>query len=89
MTSLFHEAMTSVINIRWVLGTPSLGTKRPEREADHSLQLVPRSKNEWSYTSTAQYTFIAWCSAKKSTGTTLTKEMPLMKLQGKGVPELN
>jgi hypothetical protein len=31
---------------------------------------VPRSKNEWSYTSTPQYAFIAWLSAK-STGTTL------------------
>jgi len=29
----------------------SLGVKRPGREADHSL-LVPRSKNQWSYTST-------------------------------------
>jgi hypothetical protein len=26
--------------------------------------LVPRSKNEWSYTSTPQYTFMAWCSVK-------------------------
>jgi preprotein translocase subunit SecG len=25
--------------------------KRPGREADHSPHLVPRSKNEWSYTS--------------------------------------
>jgi hypothetical protein len=36
------------------------------------LRLVPRSKNAWSYTSTPQYGFIAWCSVKKSTGTTLT-----------------
>jgi hypothetical protein len=28
------------------------------------LHLVPRSKNEWSYTSTPQYTFIRWCSDK-------------------------
>jgi hypothetical protein len=26
---------------------------------------VPRSKNEWSYTSTPQYAFMAWCSVKK------------------------
>jgi len=34
------------------------------------LHLVPRSKNEWSYTSTPQYAFMAWCLVK-STGTTL------------------
>jgi hypothetical protein len=28
------------------------GVKRPEHEADTHLRLVPRSKNEWSYTST-------------------------------------
>jgi hypothetical protein len=28
------------------------------------LHLVPRSKNEWSYTSTPQYTFMAWCSVE-------------------------
>jgi hypothetical protein len=32
---------------------------------------MPRSKNAWSYTSTPQYFFMAWCSVKKSTGTTL------------------
>jgi hypothetical protein len=34
------------------------------------LFLVPRSKNAWSYTSTPQYAFMAWCSVVKSTGTT-------------------
>jgi hypothetical protein len=33
-------------------------------EADHSPHLVPRLKNEWSYTSTLQYAFMAWCSVK-------------------------
>jgi hypothetical protein len=33
---------------QWVSGALSLGVKRPEREADHSPNLVPRSKNEWS-----------------------------------------
>jgi hypothetical protein len=28
------------------------------------LHLVPRSKNEWSYTSTPQYAFMAWCLVK-------------------------
>jgi hypothetical protein len=40
------------------------GVKRPGREADQSLHLVLRSKNEWSYTSTPQYTFMAWCLVK-------------------------
>jgi hypothetical protein len=37
--------------IQWVPGALSLGIKLPGSEADHS-HLVPRSKNEWSYTST-------------------------------------
>jgi hypothetical protein len=45
----------------------SLGVKRPGSEADH---LMSRSKNAWSYTSTPQYSFVAWCSWK-NTGTTL------------------
>jgi hypothetical protein len=28
------------------------------------LHLVPRSKNEWNYTSTPQYAFMAWCLVK-------------------------
>jgi hypothetical protein len=28
------------------------------------LRLVPRSKNEWNYTSTPQYAFMAWCLAQ-------------------------
>jgi hypothetical protein len=35
------------------------------------LRLVPRSKNGWSCTFTPQYAFMAWCSVKGSTGTTL------------------
>jgi len=34
-----------------------LGVKRPGREADHSIHLVPRSKNEWSYTFTPPIRF--------------------------------
>jgi hypothetical protein len=48
-------------------GTLSLGVKRTRREADHSPHLVPRSKNAWSYTSTPQYVFMAWCSVKHFT----------------------
>jgi hypothetical protein len=49
--------------IRWVLRALSLSIKRPGRESDHS-HLVPRSKNEWSYTSTPQYVFMAWWLVK-------------------------
>jgi hypothetical protein len=39
------------------------GVRRPGRGADHS---PPSSAevNEWSYTSTPQYAFMAWCSVK-------------------------
>jgi hypothetical protein len=50
--------------IQWVQGAFSLGVKRPGCEADHSPHLVPGSKNEWTYTSTPQYAFMAWCSVK-------------------------
>jgi len=29
------------------------------------FHLVPRSKNEWSFMSTPQYAFMAWCSVKE------------------------
>jgi hypothetical protein len=29
---------------------------------------MPRSKNEWSCTSTPQYAFMSWCSVRGSTG---------------------
>jgi hypothetical protein len=35
------------------------------------LHLVSRSKNSWGYTSTPQYTLMAWCSVKKITVTSL------------------
>jgi hypothetical protein len=38
--------------IKWVLGTLSLGVKRPEREADHSPPSSFEVRNELSYTST-------------------------------------
>jgi hypothetical protein len=58
--------------IQWVSGALSLGIKRPGREPDHSPHLVPRSKNEWSYTSTPQYAFMAWCSVKAQDNFTFT-----------------
>jgi hypothetical protein len=41
------------------------GVKRPGREADHSPPYNAEVKKMWSYTSTSQYAFIAWCSVKK------------------------
>jgi hypothetical protein len=41
-----------------------LGVKLPGREIDHSLPSSAEVKNEWSYTSTPQYAFMAWCSIK-------------------------
>jgi hypothetical protein len=42
----------------------SLGVKRPGYEADHSPPSSAEVKNAWSYTSTPQYAFMAWCSGK-------------------------
>jgi hypothetical protein len=36
------------------------------------LHLVPRSKNEWSYTSTPQYVFMEWCLVKHRDNFTFT-----------------
>jgi len=48
------------------------GVKAAEREADHSPPSSTKVKNTWRYTVTPQYAFMAWCSVKKSIGTTLT-----------------
>jgi hypothetical protein len=45
--------------MQWVPGALSLGVKLTTH-----LHLVPRSKNEWSYTSTPPHAFMAWCSVK-------------------------
>jgi predicted membrane channel-forming protein YqfA (hemolysin III family) len=50
--------------IQWVPGTLSLGVKQLGHEADHSLPSSAKVKNAWSYTSTAQYAFMGWCSVK-------------------------
>jgi hypothetical protein len=43
-----------------------LGVKRPGREAGHSHPSSAEVKNAWSYTSTPQYAFTAWCSVIKT-----------------------
>jgi hypothetical protein len=40
------------------------GVKAAGREYDHSPPFNAKAKNAWSYTSTAQYAFMAWCSVK-------------------------
>jgi hypothetical protein len=40
------------------------GGMRPGREADHSPPSSAEVKNAWSYTSTSQYVFMAWCLVK-------------------------
>jgi hypothetical protein len=45
-------------------GALSLGVKWPGPEADHSPPSSAEVKNAWSYTSTPQYVFMAWCLVK-------------------------
>jgi hypothetical protein len=52
--------------IQWVPETLSLGVKRPWREANHSHPSSAEVKNTWSYTSSHQFAFMAWCSVKKA-----------------------
>jgi hypothetical protein len=50
----------------------SLEVKRPGREADHSPPSNAEVKNAWSYISTPQYVFMAWCLVKHSDNFTFT-----------------
>jgi hypothetical protein len=45
-------------------GLSSLRVKRWCVELTTHIHLVPRSKNGWSYISTLQYAFMAWCLVK-------------------------
>jgi hypothetical protein len=51
--------------IQCAQGALSLGIKRPGREADQSPPSSAKVNNAWSYNSTSQYSFMAWCSVKK------------------------
>jgi hypothetical protein len=42
----------------------SLEVKRPRREADHSPPSNAEVKTAWSYTSTPQSVYVAWCLVK-------------------------
>jgi hypothetical protein len=46
-------------------------------EADHSPPSGAEVKNAWSYTSTPQYAFIAWCSVKAKESVQVMK-FPIM-----------
>jgi hypothetical protein len=46
--------------------------KRPGREAEHSPPSSAEVKNAWSYTSTPQYVFMAWCLLKHRDNFTFT-----------------
>jgi len=50
--------------IQGVPGALSLGVKQLGCEADHLPSSSAKVKNEWSYTSTPQYAFMAWCLAQ-------------------------
>jgi hypothetical protein len=50
--------------IQLVPGALSLGVMHPGHEADHSLPYSAKVRNAWSYTSTPQYIFTAWCLFK-------------------------
>jgi hypothetical protein len=51
--------------VQRVPGALSLGVNLPRRETDHSPPSSAEANNAWSYTSTPQYPFMAWCSVKK------------------------
>jgi hypothetical protein len=50
--------------IQWVSRTLSLGVKRPGHEADHNLNLVPRSRMHGAVPPLPHYAFMSWCSVK-------------------------
>jgi hypothetical protein len=72
----------TLLSIQWVSESLSLEVKRPGREADHSPPSSSEIKNAWSYICAPQYAFMAWCSVKQSTETTLPSplHLPLLRL---------
>jgi hypothetical protein len=63
--SLHHRVVPALgptqYPIQWAPGTHFLVIMRAWREADHSPPPSAEIKNAWSYTSTPQYAFMAWC----------------------------
>jgi hypothetical protein len=61
-SSRSRRPVRKLLDTLWYASYPrSTGIKRPEREADHSPPSSAEVKNTWSYTSTPQYVFVAWC----------------------------
>jgi hypothetical protein len=48
---------------QWVSDAISSGVKRLECEADHRPPSSAEVKNEWNYTFSSPYVFVAWCLA--------------------------
>jgi hypothetical protein len=64
LSSFFRTALgPTQPPIQWVPGAPSLGVKRPGREADHSPPSSVEVKE--CVELYLQYSFMEWCSAKK------------------------
>jgi hypothetical protein len=49
---------------QWVLGPLSKGAKWLGHEADHSSPSNADVNNEWRYTFSSSYFFVAWCLIK-------------------------
>jgi hypothetical protein len=69
--------------IQRVVGSLSLGVKWLGHEADHSCPHSGEVKNEWNYTSTSPYIFMAWCLFKDRNNFTLPLEIGTSKTQNK------
>jgi hypothetical protein len=59
-----HHRVQNGSGAQWLPGALSLGINVPGREADHSPPSSAEVKNEWSYTSTPQHSFMTWCLFK-------------------------
>jgi hypothetical protein len=57
------------------------GIKRPRREAFNSPPSSTKVKNVWSYTSTLEYIFMAWCIIKKEIGKNFHFYLALVKVK--------
>jgi hypothetical protein len=62
--SRVHALGPTQPSIQWVPGALSLGVKRPGREADHSPNIIPRSRMCGVILSLPHYVLMAWCSVK-------------------------
>jgi len=59
-----RPALGPKLYIQWVPEALSSGAKRLNHKNDHSPPSSTEVKNAWSYISTPQYVFMAWCLIK-------------------------